>query len=73
MPTTKAQKSSVGGGKEGYRRVHFYVPEHLVAYLDAAWRDHKTLSGELARNRSAYVMDLVERDRKRRTGDKTAR
>lgn len=73
MPTPRAQKGSVAGSKEGYRRVHFYVPEHLVEYLDAAWRDHRTLSGELARNRSAYVMDLVERDRRRRAGDTTGR
>jgi hypothetical protein len=66
MAARDAEKGTSQKNSEGYRRVHFYVPQHLVEYLDSAWREHRTLNGDLARNRSSYVMDLVERDRKRR-------
>ena len=49
--------------RTNYVRIHVTMDTALANFVDVRWRTYRLQNGQLAPNASAYLQDLVARDR----------
>jgi hypothetical protein len=58
-----ASQSGPRPRRTNYVRIHVTMDTALANFVDIRWRTYRLQNGQLAPNASAYLQDLVARDR----------